>query len=67
MDNFFSGLGTYLISVVISLLAGGVIGYKIGIKNNHKQIQKAGKNSHQTQIGNVINTTQTQADVRNHE
>ena len=58
MENIewiYSGIGTYILSVIISFLVGGFAGYKIGIRNKTKQKQKAGDNSNQTQIGNITN------------
>lgn len=50
MEWIFDGIGTTIVSSIISLLLGGTIGYTIGInKNNQKQ--KAGDNSTQFQIG----------------
>lgn len=50
MEWIFDGIGTTIISSIISLFLGGAIGYTIGInKNNQKQ--KAGDNSTQFQIG----------------
>lgn len=50
MEWFFDGIGTEIISIIISFIIGGSIGYRIGInKNNQKQ--KAGDNSTQVQIG----------------
>ena len=56
MENLnwiFEGIGTELLSLVVGLFFGGVIGYKIGIRNKVKQIQKAGNNFNQTQIGSI--------------
>lgn len=50
MEWIFDGIGTTIISSVISLIIGGTIGYKIGI-NKNIQKQKAGNNSTQVQIG----------------
>ena len=59
MENIewiFSGIGTYILSVLAGLLVGGFTGYKIGIRSvKVKQRQKAGNNSNQTQIGNITN------------
>lgn len=60
MENIewiFSGIGTYILSVLAGLLVGGFTGYKIGIRSKVKvkQKQKAGNNSNQTQIGNITN------------
>ena len=42
-----------IISLVIGLAIGGVVGYNVGIKQKSSQIQKAGDNSNQVQIGNI--------------
>ena len=42
-----------ILSLIIGLITGGTIGYKIGIHNKIKQKQKAGNNSTQTQIGSI--------------
>lgn len=60
MENIewiFSGIGTYILSVLAGLLVGGFTGYKIGIRSKVKvkQKQKAGNSSNQTQIGNITN------------
>ena len=47
------GLGTEIISLIVGLISGGAIGYKIGIHNRIKQSQKAGNNSRQTQISSI--------------
>lgn len=55
MDWFFSGIGTEIISALIGLLIGGIGGYKIGVRNKIKQVQKAGDNSNLSQTGSVVN------------
>ena len=55
MEWFFDGLGTSLITLVIGLVTGGAVGYKIGIKNTINQKQSAGDNSNQTQVGRDYN------------
>lgn len=50
MDWFFDGVGTLLIGLVIGAGGGGAIGYRVGVRST-KQIQKAGDNASQTQIG----------------
>ncbi len=57
MDWFFSGLGTAIITLIVGLITGGTVGYKIGInkKTTTKQKQKAGDNSSQIQIGRDSN------------
>lgn len=47
------GIGTELISLLIGSLGGGLVGYKIGIRNKSKQKQKAGRSSKQIQTLNI--------------
>ena len=59
MEWFFDGLGTELVSILISLFlgagVGGIVGYRIGIKKSVlKQNQKAGIDSKQKQIGKSV-------------
>lgn len=57
-DDFkwiFDGIGTAAITFVLGLLVGGPTGYKIAISKTVRQIQKAGDNSNQTQIGEIKN------------
>ena len=52
MEWFFDGIGTAILSSLVSLLVGGGIGYRVGInKNKVKQKQKAGDHASQIQIG----------------
>jgi len=52
MEWIFDGIGTAIVTLIVGLLTGGAMGYKIGInKNKVKQKQKAGDNSSQIQIG----------------
>lgn len=51
----FSGIGTQIISYLITAGLSAFIGYKIGVKNTVKQIQKAGENSKQHQVSTVKN------------
>lgn len=55
MEWIFDGIGTEIISLLIGLLGGGVIGYKVGIKNKISQRQKGGDHASQTQIGSIVN------------
>lgn len=55
MEWIFSGIGTEIISAIIGLIIGGVSGYKIGVRNKIKQVQKAGNNSNLSQTGSVVN------------
>jgi Na+/glutamate symporter len=51
MEWFFNGLGTALIGLLIGVVGGGAVGYRIGIKKSNQQNQKAGNNAKQIQIG----------------
>lgn len=51
MDWFFNGLGTALIGLFIGAIGGCAVGYRIGIKKNYRQQQKAGNKATQIQIG----------------
>ena len=42
-----------IVSHVLCLILGGVMGYNIKINQNSSQVQKAGDNSNQVQIGNI--------------
>lgn len=56
MENIswiFDGIGTEILSLIIGLISGGFVGYRIGIHNKVRQSQKAGDNSRQTQIGSI--------------
>lgn len=58
MDNIewiFSGLGTYILSLFVGFVFGGGTGYFLGVRCKNSQKQKAGDNSNQFQIGQVIN------------
>lgn len=55
MEWVFDGIGTELISLFVGCLTGGVIGYKIGIKNKISQHQDGRDNANQVQIGSVVN------------
>lgn len=54
MEWIFDGIGTeivgLLISLIIGAITGGVVVYKIGVKNTTKQVQKAHDKSKQEQI-----------------
>ena len=45
----FDGIGTELLSLAIGAIAGGFAGYKIGVKKNGKQVQKAKSGAKQRQ------------------
>lgn len=49
MDWFFDGIGTEVLSIIVSLIIGGAIGYQIGVRKTSKQAQKAGNESKQSQ------------------
>lgn len=52
MEWIFDGIGTEIIGMIVSLIIGGfgaVVGYKIGIKRNVKQIQMASDAAKQKQ------------------
>lgn len=51
----FDGIGTAAVTFILGLLVGGTAGYKIAIRKTIKQIQKAGDNSSQSQIGEIKN------------
>ncbi len=52
MEWIFDGIGTAILSSLVSLLVGGGIGYRVGInKNKVKQKQKARDHASQIQIG----------------
>lgn len=57
MEWFFDGIGTALITLIIGLLTGGAVGYRIGIKNTNKvnQKQTAKDNALQIQVGRDYN------------
>lgn len=46
---FFDGIGTEIISLILGLIVGGGIGYKIGISKNGVQKQEAADDSVQKQ------------------
>lgn len=57
MEWFFDGLGTAIITLIVGLLAGGAVGYRVGIKKTNRvnQKQKAKDNASQIQIGRDYN------------
>lgn len=55
MDWIFSGIGTEIISAIIGIIIGGFGGYKLGVRNRIKQVQKAGNGANQKQIGSIVN------------
>jgi len=55
INSIFSGIGTAVVTFILGSLFGGTVGYKIAINKNIKQLQKAGDNSTQSQIGEIKN------------
>lgn len=53
MEWFFDGLGTSIITLIVGLVTGGAVGYRIGIKKTNRvnQKQTAGDNASQFQVG----------------
>lgn len=52
---FFDGLGTEIISVIIGVIGGGLVGYRIGKrKSKFIQTQEAGSGSEQHQEGKLV-------------
>jgi len=51
MEWIFDGIGTAIITFIFGLVAGGGVGYYIGVHTSIKQKQKAKDNATQTQIG----------------
>lgn len=53
MEWIFDGIGTAIVTLIVGLLTGGSIGYRIGIKKTNKinQRQKAGNKASQIQVG----------------
>ncbi|MBR5471590.1 MAG: hypothetical protein IKU81_05710 [Oscillibacter sp.] len=52
MENLqwiFDGIGTELLSLAIGAIAGGLAGYKVGVKKSGKQTQKAKSGAKQRQ------------------
>lgn len=57
MEWFFDGLGTAIITLIIGLISGGAVGYRVGIKKTNKinQKQTAEDNASQIQVGRDYN------------
>ena len=59
LDTVFNGIGTEIISIMVSLIigaiGGGILGYKIGIKHSYCQKQISGAESEQEQEFRVDN------------
>lgn len=52
MEWFFDGLGTARITLIIGLISGGVIGYRVGINMTNKVNQRQYAKDNATQIQN---------------
>ncbi|MFN8309785.1 MAG: hypothetical protein U0T73_07470 [Chitinophagales bacterium] len=57
MEWFFDGLGTAIITLIVGLLTGGAVGYRVGIKKTNRvnQKQTAKDNASQIQVGRDYN------------
>ncbi len=57
MEWFFDGIGTAIITLIIGLLTGGAVGYRVGIKKTNRvnQKQTAKDNASQIQVGRDYN------------
>lgn len=51
----FDGIGTAVVTFILGLFVGGTVVYKISIRKNINQTQKAGDNSNLSQIGEIKN------------
>jgi len=40
VEWFFSGLGTAIISFIIGIIGGGLVGYRIGVRKNVHKYKK---------------------------
>lgn len=77
MEWLFDGIGTEIVSIVVSLiigaLGGGAVGYKIGIKRTATQKQRAGDDSEQKQelhIGEnagVTNVSKNKTNIKQYQ
>lgn len=67
MDWIFDGIGTEIVSILISFIigavGGGLSGYKIAVRHTEKQHQKAGDNANQRQEGYEKTTTNALIDI----
>lgn len=52
-DWVFDGIGTELIGLLIGSVLGGFAGYKVGVSNKAKQVQKSKDHSKQNQNLNI--------------
>jgi len=56
MEWAFEGIGTAIVTLIVGLLTGGTIGYRVGIKKKSTiQTQNAKDNATQVQIGRDYN------------
>lgn len=57
IEWIFDGIGTEIfvsiVSLIVGAFGGGLVGYRIGIKNKIKQKQKATSNAKQNQVGAI--------------
>ena len=57
----FSGIGTTVLSHIVTAVVSAFAGYKVGVRSTVKQIQKAGKNSKQYQRSTLQNSSSNNA------
>lgn len=55
MTWLIENLEPALVTSLVSALAGGFVGFRIGISKKQKMSQKAGNNSNQYQAGRDVN------------
>lgn len=55
MDWIIQNIEPAAITAAISAIAGGLVGFRIGISKKQKMSQKAGNNSKQYQAGRDVN------------
>lgn len=51
LKTIFDGIGTEMVSVIVGLAIGTFGGYKLGVRNTIRQIQKSGSDSELYQYG----------------
>lgn len=51
----FSGIGVEILKIIVTLIVGGYVGYKFGIRKNIRQTQKANNNANQKQEVDIKN------------
>lgn len=49
----FSGIGSNLLTCIISVLIGAAAGFRLGVRQKARQRQQAGDHATQTQVGNI--------------